>query len=261
MSYYPLLPVPGCRAVTTLYNFPPNNWEFRGGSKVLVRATWVDEGQWRSKTIGDLGVRQARAFSEEDFPELNNPHSIVLLSMGREPLPEASDELPKLPSKTHTPAWRATISVNTAHTSTSYQGEIDPFPKMGTMLTFAPFLQYGENIENYLLFVNLEVSSVTRHAIVEVYDSKFPKKCSGTFKVRNNAISVFKLDDLGFSTNDLPVLACREMSGIPIYFSRTKDGHHLSMEHTHPPASLVVHGNRWKLQKVVKKIWLDRLGK
>jgi len=51
---------------------------------------------------------------------------------------------------------------------------------------------------------------------------------------------------------------CRGLAGIPLYFSRTVDGVYLSLEHTHPPGSMVVHGRRWDIQKMLKNFWFKK---
>jgi len=70
---------------------------------------------------------------------------------------------------------------------------------------------------------------------------------------------MISLDDLGLNGEDLPLIICRDMAGIPLYFSRTTDGSFLSLEHTHPPASFVVHGSRWEAQKLLKKHWFTKV--
>jgi hypothetical protein len=51
------------------------------------------------------------------------------------------------------------------------------------------------------------------------------------------------------------------MAFVPLYFSTTKDGQFLSLEHTHPPASLVTHGDRFGAQRHLKKLWFSQLSK
>ena len=158
------------------------------------------------------------------------------------------------------PNWRATLGLLSPLASTCYQGELDPFPAPGSLLTFAPFVQFGSGVENYMLFLNLEKSPQTRTATVEIYDSAVPGRCRGSFEVRNNAVSIVSLDDTGMGPEDLPVIICKGMSGIPLYLSKTTDGSYLSLEHTHPPASYVIHGKRWEAQKILKNDWFAKLG-
>jgi hypothetical protein len=144
--------------------------------------------------------------------------------------------------------------------STCYQGELDHFPSPGSLLSFAPFIQYGDEAENYMLFLNLEKFPKMRSSYVEIYSSANPEYLRGRFEVRNNNISVVSLDNLDFSPLDLPVIVCKDMSGIPLFFSKTRNNSFLSLEHSHPPVSYVVHGNRWLAQKILKNKWFSRLG-
>ena len=50
-------------------------------------------------------------------------------------------------------------------------------------------------------------------------------------------------------------------SGIPFGLGIAKSGRMLSLEHTHPPASLVLHGDRRGVQGKIKKSWIEKLVK
>ncbi len=260
MSFYPILKAPDSKGWTTLFNFPPNNWEVRDSSEKYINVTWAEDGKWRTANIGKLAFNGIRTFGFDDLPKVIPQGVLPLLSLTLSKLPTHSDSLPKLDGiRTMVPAWRATLGLSTEHTSTSYQGEIDPFPVPASLLTFGPFMQFGHGIENFLIFLNIEKSPVTRVAQVEIYDAD-KTVLKGKFEVRNNDATIVALDGLGFSPTDLPLIICREMSAVPLYFSKTSDGNFLSLEHTHPPASYVIHGKRWDAQKILKKIWLSRAG-
>jgi hypothetical protein len=260
MSFFPVLAAPGCTGHTTLYNFPPNNWEDGSKERRLVNLTWAEEGAWRSVTLGELDFGGIHAYTRADVAAYVPDDVLPLLSLASTPFPEHSENLPSGMPGTHMPHWRATLGLVSPLASTCYQGELDPFPAPGSLLTFAPFMQFGEDIENYLLFVNLEKSAKARTSIVEIYDSAAPAQCHGSFEVRNNAISVVSLDGAGIGPENLPIIVSKNMSGIPLYFSRTVDGTCLSLEHTHPPASYVIHGKRWEAQKLLKDDWFAKLG-
>ncbi len=260
MSFYPILKAPDSKGWTTLFNFPPNNWEVRDSSEKYINVTWAEDGKWRSEYVGKLAFNGIRTFSFDDLPKIIPQGVLPLLSLTLSKLPTHSDSLPQLEAiRTVIPAWRATLGLSTEHTSTSYQGEIDPFPAPGSMLTFGPFMQFGQGIENFLIFLNIEKSPVTRVAQVEIFDAD-KTDIKAKFNVKNNDATIISLDGLGFSSTDLPLIICRDMSAIPLYFSKTSDGNFLSLEHTHPPASYVIHGKRWDAQKILKKIWLSRTG-
>lgn len=259
ISYFPVLGAPDCHGWTTVCNFPPNNWETTDSSEKFVNVTWSSGAEWRSENIGVLASGDARTVRIQDLAGLVPDGVLPLLSLTLSKLPSSSDRLPQLDvTGSSVPAWRATIGLSTVHASTSYQGEIDPFPAPGSLLTFCPFIQFGDEISNYLIFVNIEKSPVARTSQLEIYDcGKIELK--GVFAARNNEATVVALDGLGLTSTDLPLIVCREMSGIPLYFSRTSDGSFLSLEHTHPPASYVIHGRRWEAQKLLKQIWFAKL--
>lgn len=258
MSYYPILKAPGCQGWTTLCNFSPNNWETKDVTEKFVSVTWAEEGVWRTEFLGMLASDALRTVSIEEISELIPEGVLPLLSLSASKLPARSDSLPRIDApRTTVPAWRATLGLSTTKALVSYQGEIDPFASPGSLLTFCPFIQFGEEIENYLIFLNMENSPVARTAQVEIYDSE-KTALRGKFVVRNNDATIIALDGLGFSPTDLPLVICREMSAIPLYFSKTRDDTFLSLEHTHPPASYVVHGQRREAQKFLKKTWFSK---
>ena len=49
------------------------------------------------------------------------------------------------------------------------------------------------------------------------------------------------------------------MAGIPFGLGICKQNSMLSLEHTHPPASFVVHGQRFKVQGNIKSKWFNIL--
>lgn len=260
MSFYPVLSAPGCVGQTTLYNFPPNNWEDRSKVTRYVNLTWAQDGAWHSMTLGDLTFGAMHTYTREDFSAYVSDDVLPLLSLSSIPFSETSQSLAWSMHSTNMPNWRATLGLVSPFTSTSYQGELDPFPTPGSLLTFAPFIQFGPEVENYMLLLNLEKNPQTRISTVEIYNGAKPDLALGSFEVCNNAISSIRLDGLGLDPENLPVIICKGMSGIPLFFSKTANGDHLSLEHTHPPASFVIHGKRWDAQKILKNQWFAKLG-
>jgi hypothetical protein len=258
MSYFPILAAPGCSGWTTLCNFAPNNWEVRARDAKLVCVSWAHEGRWRSETLGKLPYGEMRTVTSADIAGTAPAECLPLLSLRRTALDRELEALPRSSlDSTVLPVWRATVGLSTDQASTSYQGEIDPFPPQASLLTFCPLIQPGESLRNYLLFVNAESSPITRTSQLEIFDAA-TAELKGTFEVRNNRVSVVPLDDLQVSSSELPLLLCRDMGAVPLYFSTTSDRAFLSLEHTHPPASYVIHGKRWEAQKKMKQHWFAR---
>lgn len=259
MSYYPLLKAPGAKGWVTLCNFSPNNWEANRPQPQCINVTWASGGFWLSKQFGVLAPGALRTITAGDVAEVVPADALALLSLTRTPPPAESDVLPQLDiASTSVPAWRATLGLSTPQAQTSYQGELDAFPPQGSLLTFGPFLQFGEGIKNHLILLNIENSPTGRSAELEIYDAAGFKP-KGRFPVSSNAANSIPLDGLGFEPGDLPLFICRGMAAIPLYFSSAMEGAYLSLEHTHPPASLVVHGRRWEAQKLLKSRWFARV--
>ncbi len=259
MSYYPLLQAPYCTGNSTLYNFPPNHWEITKKSDKYISLTYMQNNVWRNQTITTLRYNQHKTISHQDISASLPKKTLALLSLSSDKLPKISEKLPLLSiQKTTTPAWRASLTLKNEFTQTSYQGEINPFPSKASLLTFAPFLQFGQEIENYVLLLNVEKKAISRQVEIKIYDA-YDKKLKSTQNANSNNISIISLDGLGFDKNNLPVIVCKDMAAIPLYFSCKKNGKFLSLEHTHPPASLVVHGNRFSVQKHLKKYWFLKL--
>lgn len=263
MPYYPILIAPECEGVTTVFNFAPNNWE--EGSKItrFLNVSYSDGDIWHSACLGAVeyggSVSVTRSIVSTFIGGIDLDTAFYL-SLGSDPAWGVSDVLPKssIPA-TSVPAWRASLKLVAFNgASSSYQGEISAFPAFGSLLSFGYFLQASPEINNTLLFVNMEKSAKQRKGLMELRDAKFPSKLLAEFEVTNNRVNVMSLDDLGFTNQSLPLLVCRQMSGIPLFFSHTRDFSALSLEHTHPPASTVIHGNRFEAQRVMKKFWFSK---
>ena len=151
-----------------------------------------------------------------------------------------------------TSRWRATLRL--LHTVSS---EIDPFPYNGSTLSFPPLIQCDSTINNFLLFMNLENSPSIRSGQLEIYNSSERSNLLETFTVFSNSITCICLDSLDLCKTDLPILISKKMSGIPLFLAFSDTCNSMSLEHTHPPASYVIHGKRWALQKYLKGLWYE----
>jgi hypothetical protein len=259
LAFYPILKGHYCKGKVTLHNYFPNNWEGLIKSNQHMHVTYLKDGVWNSTYLGVLEYGKSRSFQSKDFKFISDDETVILLSLNKNVLSETCKTLPKLnEDNIKNPVWRATLSLVSEFTESSYQGEINPFPERATLLTFCPFIQYGSNIKNYALLLNLETNPKHRVAKIEIYNFK-----TNTFLksqlVESNKINTICLDGLGIENNDLPVIICKSMAFIPLYYSCTNDGKFLSLEHTHPPSKFVVHGDRFKVQGFLKKIWLSKL--
>lgn len=263
MSYYPLLQAPGFEGWTTLCNFSPNNWERVRIARRCANLSWSDGNVWQHRMVTEIEPNEMRRFSASELSSFMPEGVSGYLSLTESPLPMQTSALPSTgETKTVYPFWRATLGLTSkAGSETSYQGEIDPFPAPASLLTFGHFLQCHQGVQNLLLFVNLEASPEGREGEIEIRTADEPNKLLRSARVTNNAITCISLDGVGLTNDDLPLIVCRQLAGIPLYLSSTEDGLFLSLEHTHPPASTVVHGQRWLAHKQLKQLWFGRASK
>lgn len=261
MSYYPLLIAPHCKGYTVIHNYSPNNWEFCSRKPKKVNVTWSFESLWHSLTLCELPYNSSISFSRDNLPSLIPKGSFPFFSLSDKFYPTVTSDLPLSPSLTSYPLWRATLSLSslTAPICTSYQGEIDPFPTNSSFLSIAPLLQFHPLVENYLIFMNLQSDPLITSSELSLHDLNRPGDLLGTFYVNSNSVTSIPIPTSLFSPDSLPAFVCKGLAGIPLYFSRSLDGSSLSLEHTHPPASYVIHGNRWAAQKLIKSTWFHRL--
>ncbi len=259
MSFYPILKAPNTSGFTTLHNFSPNNWELDRKLPQIVSLTYLKDSVWHSRQLNILEVDQSKTFYATDIEPLVPNNALSLLSLSTNSLPEKSEQIPNIQcSVTNAPLWRSTLGLSSQYTTVSYQGELPVFPTQASLLSFSPFLQFEKDVKNYVLLVNIEKKPLYRDAEIEIYDAK-DKILLGTRMATTNQINIISLDEFDFNEKSLPIVICREMAAIPIYFSTTKNGEFLSLEHSHPPASFVTHGERFKMQKYLKEFWFSQL--
>jgi len=260
MAFYPIINAPFCNGLTTLCNFPPNNWEGLFNRSQYIHATFLDNGLWNSVYLGKLKNNESRSFQVKDFDFISNTDDLILLSLSENLLEKTSHELPRIVQSEvyRNPVWRASLKLVSEFTETSYQGELNFFPSKASLLTFSPFFQFGSNVNNYLLLLNIENSSNHREAKIEIFNVKTNQLIKSQL-VSNNSINLICVDDLDIDEKDLTVVICRDMAFIPLYYSCANSGEFLSLEHSHPPSKLVVHGERFKVQGFLKKTWLTKL--
>lgn len=257
--FFPLFKALDLKGFLELTYCPANNWENRESRPMKVYALWSEGNYWRSEIQCLLNYDEVIRVNSDDLnPKMLN-YGLCLLYPTVDELAPKLEVLPKDPYWfSNVPEWRCTSGLFNETAQTSYQAEIYPLPSKASMLTFHPFIQFN-NIDNYLLVLNItNEPAITSHEI-ELFNSTDLKK-RGTATVKTNSASIIPLDEYGFTASDLPLFLSRKMAGIPFGLGVAKDGSMLSLEHTHPPASLVLFGNRNEVQGKIKKKWLQRIG-
>jgi len=260
MAFFPLANTSKAPGFCTLYNYPPNNWEPIEECQKFVWAMYSDGKNWITKNLGQIGIGKSKTFYYTDIYQggTTNTQPLILLQFRKTPLAKLLTVLPDHEfTYNKTPEWRATVGFTLNKSQTSYQGEINPFPPKASLLTFHPFVQYSK-AKNYFLFLNAEKSPVFREEEIEIYEAN-TKRFFDRIKIKNNSVNIIPLDSYHFSAEQLPVFICRSMAGIPFGLAVSLNNQMLSLEHTHPPASFAVHGERFKVQGEIKRQWFNIL--
>ena len=162
------------------------------------------------------------------------------------------------------PNWRANIQLSSPTTSTSYQGE---YPgsmvgvEKGTLLSLGPLVQLKAGLISKLILVNLGAApgNEVRHIrFAQMNKQKFLLEA----KVRRNHCNIIDLSTLNCDGSDDPVCVfSNDLTGIPIFLTHDLKFTKMSLEHTHPPAEMLVFGDRGKIQKQMKNWWLSKINK
>ena len=257
MSYFPFLNfcsdfIPS----TTVFNFPPNNYQSTSQVHRYLYLHYSDGTRWRSYFIKSLQPGTSYKVTPDIFPfdvfSLNG----TFLSLQSVPIPSSSTQFPpsdRLLENT-IPAWRSTVSLSHPSGSfTSYQGEIFPFNPKSSLLTFN-YLTQPDKYFSFLLFLSLESSPFIRSASLQFFHINNSVSPRFTHKIYTNTVNCIPLPDF-FESNELVCIKSDDCSGIPLFFSYCPATFDLSLEHTHPPASLVIHGNRFGAQHLLKQAW------
>ena len=260
MSFYPILRVPGFQSSVTLHNYSPNNFQ---SSKARCRhayVSWANGKYWTNHQIKTLAPGESFVISGNDLTGLVPHESQPFVFMCNDVLSHQTDSIAEIKTPfSSLPAWRATISLEFGNISkTSYQGEIDPFPELGTCLTFNYLSQQDSTSETWLLAINLTNPPLLKQAEIQFFDPSQPRAPIYRELMRTNGLNTFLLPR-NIAQNEDVVIICEESSFVPLFFSHNQDRTQLSLEHTHPPASSAIYGNRFKAQKIIKHNWISYL--
>ena len=260
MPFFPICKILNTQGFCTIHNYKPNNWEKSSSGKKTLWAIYSDGNTWITEEVLSLDQGECHTFKYDDFKlkSKRNHSPLIIFQFRKTPLEKTLKFLPSQEFEfTKTPQWRSTVGFSYKNTQTSYQGEINPFPEKASLLTFHPFIQYNQ-VNNYLLFFNVEKLPFFREKEIEIFEAN-TKKFVDKVKVKNNSSNLIPLDKYNFSQDQLPVFVCRSMAGVPFGLGISQNNEMLSLEHTHPPASFSVHGERFKVQSEIKRQWFNLL--
>ena len=256
--FFPLMKTPGLDGFCDLLYVAPNNWENRIKKPVSIYVLWSDGHFWNSQKLSEMSYGEYSRVITKDLDKviLNSGLAVVYPSISN-----LESKLESLPSEkvwfSEIPAWRNTSGFYNEFTQVSYQADIEPLPTKASLLTFHPFIQFGDVINN-LLVLNVTRDPTIQKGKIQLFNS-YDKSYVNEVEIATNSLTTIPLDCYNFTPTDLPVFYSPSIAGIPFGLGIAKSGKMLSLEHTHPPASLVLHGDRRSVQGKIKKAWIERL--
>lgn len=256
--FFPLMKTADLEGFLDLIYEAPNNWENKIRKTIYVHIIWSEHSHWRTRQIAVMNKGDIFRINTKDLDPKILPNNLALVYPSLCPLPV---KVPSLPTEktwySEVPAWRNTSGFYNSFAQVSYQADIEPLPSKASLMTFHPFIQFSE-IENRLLILNATNAPEIIESNIQIYNSD-KMELIAEEKVKTNSLTTIYLDQYGFLPTDLPIFYCPDMAGIPFGLGISNDSKMLSMEHTHPPASLVLHGNRRAIQGTIKKNWMSRM--
>jgi hypothetical protein len=238
----------------------PNNWENRIRKAVSIYLLWSDGQNWNSIKLTEMRYGDYFKVNTKNLDEKFLKSGLALIYPSINNLDSRLDALPsKKVWYSEIPAWRNTSGFYNQYTQVSYQADIEPLPPKASLLTFHPFIQFGEVINN-LLVLNVTNNPNIKKDKISLFNS-YDKSFVADVEIRTNSLTTIPIDIYNFKPTDLPVFYSPNIAGIPFGLGIAKSGRMLSLEHTHPPASLVLHGDRRGMQGKIKKAWIEKLVK
>jgi len=258
--FFPLMKTPGLDGFCDLVYESPNNWENRIHKSVSIYLLWSDGQNWNSRKLKEMKYGDYSRVITPDLDQKFLESGLVLIYPSVDRL---DSKLNALPSKkvwhSEIPAWRNTSGFYNQYTQVSYQADLEPLPPKASLLTFHPFIQFGEVVNN-LLVLNVTNDPKIQTGKISLFNSH-DKSFVAEAEISTNSLTTIPLDIYNFKPTDLPVFYSPSIAGIPFGLGIAKSGKMLSLEHTHPPASLVLHGDRRGVQGKIKKAWIEKLVK
>jgi hypothetical protein len=256
--FFPLMKTPGLDGFCDLMYQSPNNWENRIHKSVSIYLLWSDGQSWNSKKLNEMKYGDYFRVTTQNIQKECLATGLALIYPS---IDQLDSKLVALPNKkvwfSEIPAWRNTSGFYNEHTQVSYQADIEPLPPRASLLTFHPFIQFGDVVNN-LLVLNATVDPKIQSGKISLFNSH-NKSFIADSEISTNSLTTIPLDIYDFKPTDLPVFYSPTIAGIPFGLGIAKSGRMLSLEHTHPPASLVLHGDRREVQGKIKKSWIEKL--
>jgi hypothetical protein len=264
MNYYFMPRIEGLKCSVTLANFPCVEGERPWSIEQVLHVAWSDHSSWQVRALDTVSPGKSVVYSSNELPsELPNDVSPFLFLHPKK-LPSTLTRLIISDLMLTSPNWRANIQLSSPTTSTSYQGE---YPgsmlgiEKGTLLSLGPLVQLKTGLTSKLILVNLGAAPGNEVGHIR-FAQMNRQKILLEATVRRNHCNIIDLSALNCDGSDDPVCVfSNDLTGIPIFLTHDLEYKKMSLEHTHPPAEMLVFGNKGKFQKQMKGWWLSKINK
>jgi hypothetical protein len=264
MNYYFMPRIEGLKCSVTLANFPCVEGERPWSLEQVLHVTWSQDSIWQVRALDTvLPGKSVVCASDELPPELPCDISPFFFFHPKK-LPSTLDRLISSDLMLTSPNWRANIQLSSPTTSTSYQGE---YPgsmlgvERGTLLSLGPLVQLKTGLTSKLILVNLGAKPGNEIGQIRFAQMRRRKILHETNVLRNHC-NIIDLPTLNCEGSDDPICVfSNDLTGIPIFLTHDLGFKKMSLEHTHPPAEMLVGGDKGKFQKQMKGWWLSKINK
>jgi len=195
----------------------------------------------------------------DEYPINLGELAVLVMVANDENLEDVYEELPEPISRKIVDTKvndRASVIFCNKENCSSYQGE---FPYLmskikGTFLSFDPLVQFGNEVQNKLFFVNIyskKIKHKKKYSLCMAENKS--KKILNCINYYQNSVAIM---DIKKQDNEV-IFYSKDTLGIPIFLSFNDKGF-ISVEHTHPPSEFF-----WKEklrgQGFLKSNWLENL--
>jgi hypothetical protein len=262
MNYYFMPRIKGIDSAVTLVNFSC----VETGKKSVTQyahVTWSDGKKWQVRYLDNIEPDSIQRFTNNDLPDECDDTCSPFLFLYPEKLSDNSDMLVVSDHMETVPTWRGNIQFFSKSAAVSFQGEfpggMTKIPK-GSLVSSSNMIQLSDKASTKLILPNMRLNPAIeegRLILVKARSGEVLKE----EKIYTNTINVISTDGITFDPPDMLLVMTPDMVCIPMYFSHNSDFTQLSLEHTHPPSSLLVFGDVNKYQRQIKSHWLGKFFK
>lgn len=259
MNFYFMPRVEHVDSAVTLVNFPCVETG-KQSVQQYAHVTWSDGKKWQVRFLKDVPADSIERFETSDLPDDCDENCSPYLFLYPEKLPEFLDTLVISDHMETVPTWRGNIQLFSKTTSVGFQGEfpggMTKIPR-GTLVSSSNMIQLSKKAGTKLILPNMRLDPKIeegRLILVKARDGDVLKETT----IKTNTINVIDTSGIIFDPPDMLIVMTPDMVCIPMYFSYNDDYSQLSLEHTHPPSSLLVFGDVGKFQRDIKTHWLGR---